>query len=313
MHKIIEIENYKDYGKCLSISNDTIEALVTLDVGPRIIYFGFKNCENVLFDQRDMFEPMGGEAFDTHYFKGAAWENLGGHRLWIAPESLPETYNPDINPVSYEICENSVVFIQAPQTQNGIQIKLQITIDEEKPELTVKHIGINISNEDKVFSLWPITVMAQSGIEIIPLNTDDNGLLPNRNITLWSYTKINDPRLNITDKYLILKQDPNNPDAFKIGVDCNKGVGYYILEDTVFSKMYEHVLNANYPDFSASYESYTNDTILEFETLSPLSTVKPNQEIEHTEKFVLYRKPCELDISNENKIKEFINKLTSEK
>ena len=33
MLKIYEVENYKEYGKCLAISNDNIEALVTLDVG----------------------------------------------------------------------------------------------------------------------------------------------------------------------------------------------------------------------------------------------------------------------------------------
>lgn len=312
MLKILEIQNYKDFGKCLSISNDKIEAIITTDIGPRIISFGFKGQENILFDTRSAFEPMGGKEFDNHYFNGAAWENLGGHRLWIAPESLPETYNPDINPVEYTIDKNTVTFTQAPQTQNGVQISLKITMDEQKAEMLVEHIGKNISQENKEFALWPITVMAQNGVEIIPLNTNDSGLLPNRNLTFWPYSKLNDPRLTIGNKYITLRQDPSNTDAFKIGVDCNSGVGYYVLGNTVFSKEYTHTLFGNYPDFSASYESYTNDTILEFETLSTLSNVAPNESISHTEKFILYKKPNNADFSSDETIDKFINELTVE-
>lgn len=313
MIKFNEIKNYKEYGKCLSISNDNIEAIVTVDIGPRIVSFSFIGQENVLLDDRYKFEPMGGEKFDKHYFKGAAWESLGGHRLWVAPESLPETYNPDVNPVEYSINGNSILFTQTPQTANGVQISFEITMDENKPEMLVKHFGKNISNNVKEFALWPITVMAQKGVEIIPLNTNDTGLLPNRNITFWPYSKLNDPRLNIYNKYITLKQDPNNTDAFKIGIDCNAGVGYYVLDNVVFSKEYKHTLHGNYPDFSASYESYTNETILEFETLSTLHNVAPGETIEHDEKFILYKKPQNADFSSDEKIDEFIKNLTCEK
>ena len=35
------IENYKDYGKVVAITNGVIEAYVTVDIGPRIIRFGY--------------------------------------------------------------------------------------------------------------------------------------------------------------------------------------------------------------------------------------------------------------------------------
>lgn len=313
MLKIYEVESYKEYGKCLTISNEKIEAIFTLNIGPRIVSFKFIGDENVLLDDRSAFAPMGGIEFDNHYYKGAAWESLGGHRLWIAPESLPETYNPDMKPVDYSVNNNIVTFIQAPQAENGVQISFKVTMDEDKPEMLVEHFGKNITNDNKEFALWPITVMAKNGIEIIPLNTNDTGLLPNRNLTFWPYSKLNDPRLNVLERYITIKQDPSNTDAFKIGVDCNKGVGYYVLNNTVFSKEYNHNVYGNYPDFSASYESYTNETILEFESLSPLYTVAPNETIKHTEKFVLYKKPAKFDFSTDENIDEFIKNLTSEK
>ena len=47
--EIKELE-FENYGNCLSVSNGMIEAVVAIDVGPRIIYFGFIGGENVLYN-----------------------------------------------------------------------------------------------------------------------------------------------------------------------------------------------------------------------------------------------------------------------
>ena len=46
MIKIEELESYKNYGRVLSLSNGVISAYVTLDVGPRIIRFGYLDGQN---------------------------------------------------------------------------------------------------------------------------------------------------------------------------------------------------------------------------------------------------------------------------
>lgn len=304
-----EIENFKLYGRCLSVNNGITEALITLDLGPRIISYSFIGGTNVMLSERDFFEKTCGECFDNVFYKGAYFENYGGHRLWVSPESMPETYYPDNNPVTYEINGNTVTVIQEPQKANGVQLKAEITMSENSAEMTVKHFGTNISDTTKTFALWPITVMAQGGTEIIPVNTNDTYLLSNRRLILWPYTDINDDRFFHGNKYITIKQNPDKNKAFKIGIDCNAGVGYYVIDDVVFSKEFTHNIGGNYPDGGASYESYTNETILEFETLSELHDVKPNETIEHTEKFVLYKKPCEFDRRDENSISEFIDRL----
>ena len=47
------LESYKQYGRVLCVSNEIAEAYVTLDVGPRIIRFGFVGGQNILRDDRD--------------------------------------------------------------------------------------------------------------------------------------------------------------------------------------------------------------------------------------------------------------------
>lgn len=94
MVSIKEIESFKDYGKCLSLSNGVIEAYVTLDMGPRIIKFGYTGGQNIMCSSRTAFEPKEDSAFAEYYGEGRRWENLGGHRIWLSPEAYPQTYYP---------------------------------------------------------------------------------------------------------------------------------------------------------------------------------------------------------------------------
>ena len=50
MVSIREEASYKNYGKCLSISNGLIEMLITVDVGPRIIRCSHMGKENLMFE-----------------------------------------------------------------------------------------------------------------------------------------------------------------------------------------------------------------------------------------------------------------------
>ena len=89
------INSYENYGRCVKISNGTVEAYVTIDVGPRVIRYAFVGGENVLFNDIARRSKRMGPDYDNYYYKGAAWYLYGGHRLWITPESAPETYYPD--------------------------------------------------------------------------------------------------------------------------------------------------------------------------------------------------------------------------
>ena len=50
--------NYKNFGNCVCIENGTIKLIATIDVGPRIVFFGFIDGDNVLFEdtERNFYE-----------------------------------------------------------------------------------------------------------------------------------------------------------------------------------------------------------------------------------------------------------------
>lgn len=304
------IENYKCFGRCLQLTNGQIEALVTIDVGPRIIGFNFVGSRNIMREDINDDSNNSGPAFDEYYYKGAAWHIYGGHRLWTSPESLPETYYPDNTPVAYTVKENGVIFTPDAQVENGIQMQIELTMSPDKAEMKVEHRVKNIGNESKEFALWALTVLTQGGLEIIPQNTVDTGLLANRALSIWPYTDTTDDRFYFGNKFISLQQNPKLERAFKIGTDNHHGYAMYVIDDTVFVNRYEpdHP-NGRYPDNGMSFETYTNNFICELETLSPLKVVAPGETSEHTEHWSLVRNPGTPDRRNDEALEQFVNKI----
>ena len=300
---------YKTFGEALEISNGSIEAVVTTDIGPLILRYAFVGGSNIMFNDDDGKRISEHPSFAEHYYEGAYWRNYGGNRLWVSPEKMPNTYYPYFNKVDVELLSNGAVFTQEPQTANGVALKTKVVMDEEG-NLTVTHNVKNITTEEKRLSAWSITVLNKGGLEIVPNNDNDTGLLPNRRIVAWPYTNLADDRVYIGKKYITLRQDHNGDGAFKLGLDNRSGTAMYAVDDNVFVVKYEHDENGEYDDFGCSFESYTNEEILELETLSAVHYLAPGETVTHTEHWSLHKNsgtPCGKD---EQAIDTFFNSYT---
>ena len=274
------------YGKCLSISNGKIEVYVTLDFGPRVCRCAFVGGEN-FFKEFDDFGD-GGYLGDDCKFTDDRFLNLGGHRVWLSPEAKPRTTYPDNKPVSYTLTPNGAVFTQDVQEINEVQLSLEIAMSENENKIKVTHNALNTGYWPKEFSTWAISVCAQGGLEVVPQNTTNTGLLPNRFLSIWPYTKLNDPRLSIGDKYITLKQDPSIENALKIGLMQENPWAMYFHHGDLFVKTYELVKNAKYPDNNCTYETYVCGSFIELETLGELKTAGVGETNSHSETWYLY-------------------------
>jgi len=130
--------------------------------------------------------------------------------------------------------------------------------------------------------------MATGGKEVIPQINSDTGLLPNRLISLWPYARLDDSRVNWGNKYITLTQETDNKRPFKFGFPNEKGWAAYFNHGNLFVKYYTHNKTASYPDFGVSYETYTNDFMLEMETLSPLTSLNQDSYVTHEEEWELF-------------------------
>ncbi len=310
MTQIKELENFKDYGRVVSISNGIIEAYVTVDVGPRIIRFGYVGGQNIMYADRIALGSKTDKEFTDFFGKDKKWESFGGHRIWISPEAYPQTYYPDDSKVEYQKTDCGAVFTPKAETENGVAKQLEIKMDKDTANMQVTMRVKNISKESIEFAIWRLSVSNQDGTVIIPMNDNDTGLLSNRIISVWPYTDMNDNRIYWGKKYVTLSQDTNAIKPAKLGFDLNKGTVYYVLGDDIFRKSYAaYHPTAKYPDGGCSFETYTNNLFIEVESLGELKEVKSGEISEHTENWSLYKKPCEVDFKDDNSIDNLLSKI----
>ena len=277
MHEKIDFGGWPN---CIRLFNNEIELVVTTDIGPRIVKFGFINQQNFFYLVPEHQGKTGGKD----------WRIYGGHRLWLAPEEIPRSYNPDNEGVEFSVSENGVKLIQAKEAISGIVKEMEIALSPRKNEVTVIHRLINQNPQDVKVSAWSLSVLAQGGRAIIPqepYGEGDDYLLPARPMALWQFTKMNDPRWIWGAKYIQAKQDPSASSEQKIGVLNKQGWTAYCLNGDVLIKKFGFSPDAVYPDFGCNNETYINGHFLEIETLGPLTTLPPGSAVEHTEHWLL--------------------------
>lgn len=297
---VFKEKEYKNYGKCLEISNGTVDILVTLDIGPRIIRYGFCNKENTFYEDIERKTCYDKPDLKEMYGEGAKWYLYGGHRLWISPE-YTETYYPDNNPVTYETFENEAIFSTDIQEVTGLQFSMSVMLSDEGTDVRVSHFIENCSGEPQTYAAWALTVLAKGGTELIPTNTDDTVLLPNRTIRAWPYTDFTDHRLYMGRNYVTLKSD-SSENALKLGFDLKKGTAAYLNNGKMFVKKFCHYDAGAYPDNGCSFETYTNGFFLECETLGEIGVKSDGAMISHIEYWTLYDGVKIDDARNEKEI-----------
>ena len=304
---MINNREYVDYlgFKCLQITNGLVKCLVTIDVGPRIIYYGFFD-KNILFvdEKREIFKE--GEFFDKNYKKGERWYIYGGHRLWKCPEDW-FTYNCDNYPVKVQLKSNGAAFLSEIQKCTNLQFELKVEMSEGGALIVTNKI-VNKDAEPKKIAAWGITILAKDGVEILPMPNEKTGFLHNRTLSIWEYTDLADERLSFVGKYLKLKQIPGKNSALKIGGKISAGFGFYVKDNLLFIKRANYQAEKTYPDAGCNFETYTDDKIIEMESLSPIETLKQNQAIVHMENWYIKKIEGKISLQTESEIDEFVKK-----
>ncbi|SHF66946.1 hypothetical protein SAMN02746089_02353 [Caldanaerobius fijiensis DSM 17918] len=268
---------FAGWENCIQISNGIVDIVATVDVGPRLIRYGFTGDVNEFAVKEEDAGKVGGNQ----------WRNYGGHRLWHSPEVMPRTYSPDNEVVDWQEIQNGVRLIQKPEPWVNMQKEITVILSPDSSEVKLIHKITNTGAWAVKLAPWSISVMATGGIEIIPQIDKDTGFLPNRSVVLWPYSKMNDHRVFWGERYIALKQDPDMKSPFKLGTQNEKGWVAYINNGHMFVKRYTHITGAEYPDFGASFETYTTDWMIEIETLGPLVELQPGSSVEHVEEWEL--------------------------
>lgn len=274
---------YLDLPNCLRLTNGDAEVIVTTEFGPRIIGYALAGGENILgfHPQAQVKTSLG------------TWKPYGGHRLWIAPENMPNSYVPDNALVEYDYDEkNNCVCLTAPvEAATEMQKEITVSLDETGSGVSIRHKITNCGAKIVELSVWALTIMRGGGEVFIPNEPlapySPQTLLPVRNLTCWSYTDFTDSRWRFDRDFIRLKVDENKGEPQKIGVLNKQGWAMYRADGLEFTKRFEFVENAVYPDMNSNMEVYVAGSFVEVETLSPLRKIAPGESAEHIEHWEL--------------------------
>ena len=300
----IEPLEFGGWKNCLRLANDHAEVVVTFEVGPRIVSYHAPHGANVL--------KMNSEEL------GKSWERdfviRGGHRLWLAPEN-DRTYAPDNGPAEHEILPpNAVRLTNAAYAPWHIKKELTVSMAADSSSVVIEHRATNQGSQPTEIATWGLTVMQPGGLEIIPLpplGEHPRDLQPNRTMVLWPYTDMFDERWRWGRKFITLRQTAHSSPA-KLGLAHRTEWVGYLMKNALFIKTFAFDGAAKYPDCGCNFETFTNATMLEMETLSPLRTLAPGESVGHTETWHLLASVPEPHSLKEDALEEWLEPLLAE-
>lgn len=265
----------------LILANEHFQLECLTEAGPRIVrltpaWMG----ENIFAEAPDAVTRTA--LGEYHY--------LGGHRLWVAPESPTRTYIPDDNGLTTKKLPHGIKLMGGIEPDSHLQKTLSIQLSPTRPFVMIKHKIQNCGHDPVRLAPWAITMLRPKSTAILPQQygaVDKDGVLPNRNFSLWSYTRWDDTRLKLGDEVIRIKSNSNRQ-PLKLGYFNPHGWLGYIFEDVFFVKRFGVRRDEEYPDHGCNAEVRANDRAIELESLGPLVDLKPHEEVVHTETWEVY-------------------------
>lgn len=283
----VERFSYRGWNNAYKLSNGVVELVVTADVGPRILFYGFCSGDNLLHEVAEDAGKAGGSEFRLY----------GGHRLWVSPE-VERTYYPDNTPVAVSQHGNATRFTaqkEAVPRGTNLQKELEIELAATNSQVRITQRIRNDDTRSTTLAPWSPTMMGAGGRAILPLSPriamDKDHYLPVGVFAIWSFTDLADARWVFGTAYIQLRQLANPQGKFMEqmgGIYNSAGWGAYFRQGYLFVKRAAVISGARYPDFGCNFEVFTNRDFIELETLGPLVELRPGEVVEHVERWWLF-------------------------
>jgi hypothetical protein len=245
-----------------SIENEFLRVEYLTTTGPRITGLYAKGVEGNLF----------AETPDVHWtVPHGEFYLRGGHRLWNAPED--SFYNcPEDGLIVFE---GDGVILRSLVDASGLEKEIATRLDGRCVYLSQK---ITWHGDGEIeLAPWGITQLRLGGMGVLPLSTEVDGFAPNRNLVLWSYTSLQDERLELHDDFVLLHGRASGQ-AAKIGNYNTHGWIACALCNALFVKSFE-VDDGKNPDMGCNVEAYVKDVCIELEILGSLKTLQKGESV----------------------------------
>ena len=246
------------------LENDRIRLEYLTTAGPRIVRFSLGGQSNLLAELPETsVETTNG----MYYFRG-------GHRLWAAPEIMPDTYRLDNDGVTVDEFAGGVRLMGPRDAVIGIVKIVEVRLVPDRASVILRHELRNEGIKPVDLAPWALTMLQQGGLAILPqpIVSANPGLLHNRILALWPYTHIDDPRLILRDDFILIRAVPKLP-PIKIGYFNPHGWLAYWINGNLFRKTFDVQVGLTHVDGGCNAEAYCDNRFIELESLGALTTL----------------------------------------
>lgn len=270
---------YGGWQRCACLVRDGVEVVCTLEVGPRVIRYGFVGEDNVFGEISEDRGKTGGEVFRLY----------GGHRFWLAPEVAGWTDYPDNAPVEVKTDGDWLVLTAPVELPSCLQKEIRLKISQGV--VMVEHRVYHRGDCPVEVAPWAITVLRPGGVGLLPqepFQPHSERLTPVRPLALWGYTDMSDERWTWGARLIRLRQTSSSRYQ-KVGALVTAGWGAYGVDSLLFVKRFPWETGATYPDFGCNAEMFTRHDMLELESLGPLRLLEPGAHLSHWEQWALVK------------------------
>ncbi|BAK80643.1 hypothetical protein [Candidatus Arthromitus sp. SFB-rat-Yit] len=267
--------SYKNYNRCLRITNNLIEVIVFIEDTIRIVKYGYINGNN---------------QFEDGLIDKDSKEIIGGHSFSYVPQIDKNVDFIDNQGITYETIVNGVRFIQNIEKWTQIRRVIEIIFEKNSSRITVIHKILSLNAFDINIAICSNTIVRNGGIEVIPFGRGSNRDVPNKSLIFWPYSNLKDSRVYLGDKYVAMKVNENIYDRFRMGINTDLKYLLYYNNNEMFIKEFSLIEGEyEYPNMGCKYESLITPNYLEMKVNSPIYSLSTNNYIIHTEVWDIYR------------------------
>ncbi len=244
------------------------EMIVVTGIGPRIISLRVSGGENILWVD------------ETRITRGD-WHIYGGHRLWVSPEN-EGCYAPDNDPCAITETDEAFTVTAPVVSMTGLQKRLTISFRDDR--FAIEHGVLNATDMLATGAIWALTCVAPKGVVTLPWGT--GGEWDTKKIVFWNKwggTHASDVESSQWGAGKDLFQIRPTGEEGKMGTNSPEAWIALCRDDATFIKQFQYDSNTVYGDDNCCAEVYTCEHFIEMESLGPVTTLSPGEEMTHRE------------------------------
>ncbi len=273
-------QNHRGWHDAIVLRNGVVEAVIVPAVG-RVMQLRFAGETDGPFWENEKLagQPMPADPWKT------AHGSFGGDKTWPAPQTLWNWPPPDIfdaAPLTARVNDDRSVTLTSPESPRfHLRTVRRIALDPTEPVMRVETTYEKISGEPVTVSVWVISQLRDPVAGFMPVPARSK--FPTGAAPTWPMPEAF--RKREVDWVRITR---DRAESHKTGNDGS--VLVWAGERQLLRIDLSRVAGADYPDDGCSVEVYTNaDPVpyVEFETLSPLKTLKPGDQLSSTNTYRL--------------------------